>query len=247
MQQHSGVPAGLDGNPEPLTSDARKALLEEIATVIIERRSTQRTLLVAVDGRSGSGKSTFADELARVLDRHGIESLRSTTDSFHNDRDTRYRLGARSPEGYYRDSFNLERLREELVDPLRRGSGSCCLAVFDEPTNTALAPDYFEVDPSHVLIFDGLFLHRPELRPYWDVSVLLESEERSLATAAEWAVRASGGSGASLFMWLTWWWSIARRYVEGWRIYEAECVPSEAATFTVDNNDFIRPRILHRS
>src|SRR5689334_1726908 len=103
MGKDGSVPSGLDGNPNPVSSAARRRLLKAIAAEAVARREPGRPLLVAVDGRSGSGKSTFADELASLLTAAGISVVRSTTDSFHNDRDTRYRLGTRSPEGYYRD------------------------------------------------------------------------------------------------------------------------------------------------
>lgn len=237
------MPAGLDGNPQPISSPERRAVIDEVVREALSVRPKDRPLLVGVDGHSGTGKSTFGDEVSAALAAHGLTVVRSTTDSFHNDRQTRRRLGPHSPQGYYRESFNLQRLRSELLDPVRTASGVYCVAVFDEPTDTQVEVEHFDVDPSMVLVFDGLFLHRPELRNYWDVSVLLEAEARGMTESVAWAERVNGSNGAALFVWLAWWWSIARRYIEGRRIYEAECAPGELATFIVDNNDFAQPTI----
>ena len=234
------MPAGLDGNPDPDTSRLR----EQVLDAIVERSLgvAGRPLLVGVDGRSGSGKSTFADELARTFTARGEPAvIRSTTDSFHNPREVRYRRGAKSPEGYYFDSFNVAAIRRELLDPVKSGSGRYRSAVFDEPSDMPVEEEPARVHPAAVLVFDGLFLHRPELLGYWDVSVLLVGDDRALRDTVAWAERETRSSGRHLFFWSLWWWSHARRYVEGWSIYESECNPARSATFVVDNNDFVAP------
>jgi uridine kinase len=35
-----------------------------------------------------------------------------------------------------------------------------------------VAPEEY-ADADAILLFDGIFLHRPELRPYWDFSIFL--------------------------------------------------------------------------
>lgn len=98
-------------------------------------------VLVGIDGRSGTGKSTFADELTRVLEGRGRDVIRSTTDSFHRPREERLRRGATSAKGFYVDSHQLDRIVNELLIPFRDGAGHVITAVFDEPTDRALEID----------------------------------------------------------------------------------------------------------
>ena len=68
--------------------------------------------MVAVDGVDGAGKTMFADALAQRLEADGVAVVRTGIDSFHNPRAVRYSRGKDSPEGFFRDSYNLEALRE---------------------------------------------------------------------------------------------------------------------------------------
>ena len=60
-------------------------------------------MLVGIDGIDGSGKSTFADEVATLLRARGVPVVRSTVDSFHNPRSKRWARGRSSPVGFYLD------------------------------------------------------------------------------------------------------------------------------------------------
>ncbi|KAF0805900.1 phosphoribulokinase [Alcanivorax xiamenensis] len=87
----------------------RKALLQRIAAVITNKMNGA-TLRVAVDGADGAGKSTFADELWRMLRADEIRVIRASVDGFHNPEVVRYRRGRYSPEGFYYDSYDYEAL-----------------------------------------------------------------------------------------------------------------------------------------
>jgi hypothetical protein len=127
------MPTGLDGNPDPIRTPARDALLGIIAREVLGVRPDER-ICVGIDGEAGSGKSTFADELARRLEAVGRPVVRSTTDSFHSPRAVRYRRGRTSPEGYYRDSHDLGAIRKLLIDPFLAGT-AIRVAAFDEPSD----------------------------------------------------------------------------------------------------------------
>ncbi len=239
------MPAGLDGNPRPLQSDARSRVLRSIAQSVAARCAKPR-IAVAIDGASSTGKSTLADELAAVLAGDGNSVVRASVDSFHRPRQERYERGVDSPEGYYYDSHDLNALRTELLTPFVEGKTFVRRAVFDEPSDTPLRTPREAVPVSAVLVFDGLFLHRPELLGYWDITVFLYADERReqqwqhyLTTelpADDEARRADIER------------RIARarhdRYVIGQRIYETAADPVQTATFLIDNDDFANPRLL---
>jgi uridine kinase len=134
-------------------------------------------VLVGVDGRSGTGKSTFSDELARRLEERGRSVVRSTTDLFHRPRSERMRLGASSPEGYYLESHQTSTVVDELLVPFSAGASEVLIGAFDEPTDQ---PRLLRssVPQAAILVFDGLFVHRPEFRDHWDLSVMLHADRR---------------------------------------------------------------------
>lgn len=195
----------------------------------------------------GAGKTTFADELTTVLKRRGVEVIRSTTDSFHNPREVRRRRGMLSPEDFFRDSHNLSLLEALLLEPLSASPARPFrTAAFDEPSDSPVEAPIEHPEPGAVLVFDGLFLARDELRRYWDYFVYVDGEKRvadeRIATAT-----AECPQGLAAFWHLARWWAILERYVGGMRIYISECQPRSGADAVVDNNDVVNPTLTLRS
>ena len=193
---------------------------------------------MAIDGPDAAGKTTLADELARALRGRGRAVIRASIDGFHRPRAERRRRGEDSPEGYYEDSFDYAALREALLDPLGfGGSRRYRPAVFrfrsDAPRSDAAA-----VAPEDaVLLFDGVFLLRPELFGIWDLRVFVSvgfDEVLRRALDRDAALFGSRDEVARRYR---------RRYIPGQRLYYAAAGPAEAADVVVYNNDPASPRL----
>ena len=212
----------------------RSALVEEIASRIADL-SGPEPVLVAIDGVDGAGKTTLADELVDPVGGRGRPVIRASIDSFHNPQSVRYRMGRHSPEGYFRDSFNHDALIESLLIPLSAGgTRRYRRAVFDHTTDSTVAAPLETADDGAVLLFDGIFVHRPELVSYWDFTIFLDA--RFDVTVPRSALRFSHSPDVGA--------EDNRRYVEGQKLYMEECGPRSLATMVVDNNDFENPRIV---
>lgn len=211
---------------------SRRAVLDEVADVVMATVGTD-IVRVGIDGIDGAGKTMFADELADVLRQRGQSVIRASVDGFHNPREVRYRQGRHSPVGYFHDSFDYDRLREFLLDPLSPGgSRRYVAAVHDVATDEYLAIEERTAPPGSVFVCDGIFLHRPELVDYWDCSVFLDVDR---AVADERLALRDGTDPAAAHN---------PRYVDGQRLYLETCHPARAATIVIDNNDLYRPHIV---
>lgn len=146
-----------------MVSAERARLLELVGNEVLNVEHDR--VLVAVDGASGTGKSTFADELGRTLTDRGKTVVRASIDSFHRPRAQRYQLGKDSPEGYYRDSHDLPALRHHLLEPFTTGLGSIRRAVFDEPSDWPLDEPAEPVPLGAILLFDGCSCTVPNWSP----------------------------------------------------------------------------------
>lgn len=128
-----------------------------------------QTTLVAIDGLGGAGKSTLAMELGETLDTFSIVAL----DDFY-----RPVAVALAPEQACDTYFDWQRLRDTVLAPLSRNSQHACYQRYDWVSD-ALA-EWHEVSPGGVVIVEGVYSTRPELRPRFDVTVFVDTprEER---------------------------------------------------------------------
>jgi len=216
----------------------RHRLLSRIAADI-DGLATDRVTRVGIDGVDGAGKTTFANELAKELELLGRMIIRASVDGFHNPKLIRYQRGRTSPEGFFRDSYNYAALKRLLLDPLSpHGSGRYRPTVFDVLVDKAVAADEVQACPGAILVFDGIFLHRPELRTYWDFSVFLDVRfEVSIPRGAQRGIGFGSADPES---------AENVRYVEGQKLYLLESEPKRYATLVVDNNSLAAPCIIEK-
>ena len=183
------------------------------------------------------GKTVFGDELAQVLAASGRPLIRASVDGFHHPESVRYRLGKSSPEGFFRDSYNYLALKAALLDPLSPGgTGRYRTAAFDHRSNSPVEMPEKQAAPGSVLILDGIFLHRPELRGYWDFSIFLEVD---FATSIPRGAQRGEGSPDPHARG-------NRRYVEGQELYFEEYRPRQHATVIVNNERLEQPFVVEQ-
>jgi uridine kinase len=213
----------------------RLQMLEAIAQRIAQIKRPH-PLRVAIDGVDAAGKTTLADELVAPLQTHGLPVIWASIDNFHNPARLRHRRGAISPEGYYHDSFNYQALITLLLAPLGPGgSRRYCPTFFDYRTESEtrlprqLAPD------NAILLFDGVFLLRPELDDYWDFSIFVHTDFAEIIRRAEQRDVALFGHLAEMRE------RYDRRYIPGQKLYLDACRPQEQADLVVDNNNPSQP------
>lgn len=214
-------------------STHRDQFLDQVSD-IITTMNLPHPVRVAIDGIDGAGKTTLADDLVEPILRRGREVIRASIDSFHNPRALRYRLGRRSPEGYFYESFNHDALIESLLVPLGpNGDRRYRTAAFDYNDDAPVVSPLRRATDNAVLLFDGVFLLRPQLIGFWDLKVFL-------ATTFENArLRCAERDGENVYL-AEW----EARYVEGQKLYLAECQPETTADILVDYNDPHDPVIV---
>jgi uridine kinase len=216
---------------------ARQRVLADIGSRIADLHRPH-PIRVAVDGVDAAGKTTLADELAPIITRLGRPVIRASIDGFHNPLAIRRRRGSLSPEGYFHDSFNYSALVGALLEPLGPGgSGSFRRAVFDFRKDEPVAAEIENASADAVLLFDGVFLLRPEVREHFDFSVFVRADFEVTTQRAEQRDLALFGSVEAVAR------RYRERYVPGQRLYLTAAQPERWASVIVDNNDPTTPRI----
>lgn len=189
-------------------------------------------ILVGIDGPDAAGKTTLAQALAAALAPRAV--LRCSVDSFHRPAAGRRRRGALSPDGCYRDSYDYCALVERLLVPFAEGAPSVVTAVHDLVSDR---PHVVQTDVPRaaVLVVEGVFLLRPELRRHWTLSCHLRVSEDEVLRRA--VVRDAGlmGDPAEVER------RYRARYLPAQELYRAEADPEARADVVVDNEDPSHP------
>lgn len=192
-------------------------------------------IIVAIDGVDGSSKSRFAKSLALELAQRNRHILQTSVDFFHNQESVRKPLNKPLPKSFFEDSYNYPALSEKLLDPIKHNScSSVYLKHFDHRADSKIDESPVAVREDTILVFDGIFLHRDELRPYWDFSIFLDVSFKE--TYKRMAVR-DGYPEDYLD-------ERNARYYQGQLIYLEKCKPKSKATVVIDNNDFHAPIVV---
>ncbi|MEU4237507.1 uridylate kinase [Actinoplanes sp. NPDC026619] len=190
---------------------------------------------VAIDGPPAAGKTTLADELAVILRGQGRDVIRATIDDFLFPRARRYARGEFSAEGCYFDTHDNDTLNRVLLDPLGPGGDRRFQhAVYDHAADAVVSPPASTAPAGAVLVFDGVFLMRPELIDRWDLRVLVSTElEKTVERAVIRERRVSSRADVER----RW----RERYIPAQRLYFATARPADHADIIV-HNDAARTR-----
>ena len=124
-------------------------------------------VIVAIDGKCTSGKTTLASKLAELYD----------CNVFHTD-DFFLRPEQRTPERFAEVGGNVdyERFREEVLFPLRSGK-AFSYRPFDCSTFTLAMPA--TVTPQKLIIIEGTYSHHPYFGNPYDLKILLTVDEET--------------------------------------------------------------------
>jgi uridine kinase len=192
-----------------------------------------RPVRVAVDGRTASGKTTVADEIAAALVLHDRSVIRTSIDGFHRPKAERYARGRNSAEGYYLDARDLAAVRALLLDPLGpSGDLRYRTRSFDLEADAAIDDAHRLARADQVLIVDGTFLQRDELASAWDLVVFVDAPPEVAARRGQLrdAERLGGAVQAEALY--------RQRYQPAFEIYRKACSPLERADIVLDNTEF---------
>ena len=148
---------------------------EELASAIADRLARQSAVLVALDGRCGSGKTTLAAQLAERFP----QSITVHTDDFYLPPSRRVTGWEKIPCA----NMDIRRLRNEVVAPARAGQAfsyqaySCREGSYLPPRPLGSAP---------LVIVEGSYSCHPTLADCYDLKVFVtcskEEQARRLLT-----------------------------------------------------------------
>ena len=143
--------------------------LEEKKVLALVKKASApgRTTLVAIDGLTCAGKSTLAGQVAGALEDAAVVDV----DDFYR-RLTAEGRALLGPKQSYDRYFDWERLLRDVLVPLRRHSPARYRR-YDWITGSYA--EWRQIEPRSVVIVEGVYTTRPELRPYFSVMVYVHA------------------------------------------------------------------------
>jgi uridine kinase len=125
------------------------------------------TKLVCIEGLGGAGKSTLAEAVSAALPG---EVFVVHGDDFYGPEERDWRSW--SPRQGYERYFDHRRTASQLLRPLRSGSAGR-FQRYNWPSNSL--DDWIDVQPNGLVVVEGVYLLRRELRAYWDFAVYVDT------------------------------------------------------------------------
>ncbi|MFH0990931.1 MAG: AAA family ATPase [bacterium] len=153
-----------------------------------QRRSTGRIVL-AIDGAGGAGKST----VARLIRERLIQVSIVAMDDFYRPLNPDVRLQM-SSEQRYQNFFDWQRLRMQVLEDIHQKK-SIRFQQYDWAGNDL--HDWTEMELCPVVVVEGIYVLRPELRPYYESSVVIKASQDSCVAR----LRSRGNSDEEIRMW----------------------------------------------
>lgn len=218
-----------------------KNILNNLVKEIISKQKA-KPFIVAISGVDGAGKTYFTKKLIKKLKDKHQNIIDVSIDGFHNSEEIRYQKGRNSAEDFYKDSYNYDKLKEVLLNPIINQEKKYKTAYFDCSKNREVVVQPEKIYQNTILIIEGIFLFRPELLNYWDYKIFLDvdfktSLERNVKRANEID---KFGSAIKIIE------KYNQRYMPGQKIYFQDANPKEVADIVIDNNDFENPFIVKK-
>jgi uridine kinase len=150
---------------------SRREVLDAILAVH-RRGSRFGRPLVGVSGIDGSGKSTLAAEWAAQLEEHGVRVALIGLDDWHNPPDVRFaRNGVNAGRHFFQQGIRFPALIQQLLSPLRRHGSLELTTEVLQASDLVPRQKTFSFRDVGLILFEGIFLFRRELRPMFDLKI----------------------------------------------------------------------------
>jgi uridine kinase len=215
--------------------------MDRLIQELRQRKCESRPLTVGISGIDASGKTTFANALVARLRQMDISTEVIRVDDFHHPKSVRSKCDGLPAWCYYHCTFDWDRLLQELLVPLSRdGCLQRTLLHLDLASDNFSVEKTYAVDPTNIVIVEGVFLFQPRLLPFLDYRIMWQIDHDEClrrATARDGYLFGDADTIRARYR---------TKYLPGQTLYESECSPTQQAHLLVDNNDLSSPRFLFK-
>ena len=151
------------------------SMSDVVEAIVAARRSVpaSRSVLAAVTGIDGCGKGYVTARIAQSLRKRGLRVAAIDIDGWLNLPKDRFSDVDPAPH-FYRNAIRFAPLFHDIVLPLRDTRSVRVEADFGEETATAFRKRVYAYSHIDVVVLEGIYLLKRELRAHYDLSCWIE-------------------------------------------------------------------------
>ncbi|WP_017415879.1 P-loop NTPase fold protein [Clostridium tunisiense] len=135
---------------------------------------SKKIYVIGIDGLGGAGKSTLVNSLKLQLQSENYYSYVLHIDDFIHPKRIRYDLSKEEWDCYYNVQWRYDYLVKEILSPIKNGEIIDKQIEIYDKENDRYTTQRVNLVNGSVLILEGIFLQRKELKPYLDFIIYLE-------------------------------------------------------------------------
>lgn len=135
---------------------------------------SKKIYIVGIDGLGGAGKSTIVNSLKLQLEKENYTTYILHIDDFIHPKHIRYDSTKEEWYCYYNIQWRYDYLVEEILSPIKKGNEiNKVIELYDKENDKYILQSLY-IPHGSILILEGVFLQRKELRNYLDFVIYLD-------------------------------------------------------------------------
>ncbi|MBN3554023.1 hypothetical protein JYA63_07100 [Fictibacillus nanhaiensis] len=218
----------------------KENMLQTLSSLIKSKQKKDRPLIVGITGIDTSGKTQLTEDLYNYFQKSKQDTQIVHVDDFHNPKSLRYNSALSEADQYYSLSININKLVNKVLKPIKeQGQLHCTLTHLDLLTDRMTLQRTYNVTSNTIVLLEGIFLLRPELYSFLDLSIFLAiSEDIAIERANIRDVPLQGKEVIGKYH---------TKYLPAQRTYLSKYRPDLLADVIIDNSNWHQPAIIHWS
>lgn len=205
----------------------------------IKKKLGRDNFVVGINGVDTSGKTIFTNLLYKYLKSRGYQVELINLDDFHNPKETR-RKGKNEIDAYINNAFNLDLLKNELLEPISNNQNiDKKLKLLDLENDTFSIKKKYSINRGSIVLLEGVLLYRNPINKYFDYRIFLDISFDEVLKRAQKRDLPLYGEGIIE--------KYKNKYIPLQKRYINEHNPIKKSDLVIDNSDFTFPKIKYKN
>lgn len=150
--------------------------IQDIYDSVIDLAAAMDIPVIGIDGLGGAGKSTISEELCQKLENHHYSAMLLHIDDFIHVREVRYNPAYSDWQCYYDLQWRYDYFLDVISNIKDCRDGYIDIELYDKDNDTYFQ-QRFDVSRNSIVIVEGIFLQRKELKDVFDYMVYIDIPE----------------------------------------------------------------------